>query len=125
MVEVTDRLTLQFFIEDHVRNGATVYTDEASAYSGMPFHKHEAVKHKAGEYVRGEAHTQGIESFWSMLKRAHKGTYHKMSPKHLNRYVNEFAGRHNQRGADTITQMKNLARGMEGKRLTFNDLTAD
>ena len=58
---------------------------------------HEAVYHSVGEYVRGKAHTNGIESFWSMLKRGYHGVYHQMSPKHLQRYVNEFAGRHNLR----------------------------
>ena len=52
------------------------------------------------------AHTNGIESLWSMLKRAHKGTFHKISPKHLDRYVTEFAGRHNQRPADTLIKCR-------------------
>ena len=81
-----------------------VYTDDAGAYKGMPF-DHESVRHSVGEYVSGMAHTNGIESFWSMLKRAHKGVYHKISPKHLQRYVDEFSGRHGVREADTITQM--------------------
>ena len=59
---------------------------------------HESVRHSVGEYVRGMAHTNGIESFWSMLKRAHKGVYHHFSVKHLQRYVDEFAGRHGVRG---------------------------
>ena len=67
-------------------------------------------------------HTNGIESLWSMLKRAHKGIYHKMSPKHLDRYVQEFAGRHNLRDADTLTQMGMVVRGFEGKRLTYATL---
>ena len=71
-----------------------------------PYYDHEAVNHSAGEYVRGMAHTNGIESFWSMLKRGYQGTYHKMSPKHLERYINEFSGRHNVREADTIDQME-------------------
>ncbi len=54
----------------------------------------EAVRHGIGEYVRGDVLIQGIESFWSMLKRVHKGTFHKMGPKHLDRYVGEFSGRH-------------------------------
>ncbi len=65
-----------------------------------------------------------IASFWSMLKRAHKGTFHKLSPKHLQRYVTEFAGKHNVRGADTADQMATLAAGLVGKRLMYRDLTA-
>ena len=71
------------------------------------------------------AHTNGIESFWSMLKRAHKGTFHKLSPKHLQRYVNEFAGKHNLREADTRDQMIALAVGLVGKRLRYRDLIAE
>lgn len=90
----------------------------------MPF-AHEAVNHGASEYVRGQAHTNGMESFWSMLKRGYTGTYHKMSPKHLQRYVEEFAGRHNMREANTVDQMAALAKGMVGKRLTYAALIAD
>ena len=57
-------------------------------------------------------HTNGIESFWALLKRGYIGTYHKMSVKHLHRYVTEFAGRHNVRSLDTIQQMAALALGM-------------
>ena len=60
-----------------------------------------------------------------MLKRAHKGTFHKISPKHLDRYVAEFAGRHNVREDDTLDQMAGFAFGMVGKRLRYDDLTAD
>jgi hypothetical protein len=70
------------------------------------------------------AHTNGIESFWAMLKRGYKGTYHKMSVKHLSRYVTEFAGRHNVRDFDTLSQMTMLAKGMDGKRLRYDDLVA-
>ena len=80
---------------------------------------------RSAEYVRGQTHTNGIESFWSMLKRAHKGTFHKISPKHLDRYVTEFAGRHNVRDRDTIDQMAGLARGMVGKRLTYRELVSE
>ena len=123
-VEATDKPTLQRFIGEHAAPGAKVFTDEAKAYEGMPF-EHEAVNHSAGEYVRGMAHTNGIESFWSMLKRGYHGTYHKMSAKHLDRYVNEFAGRHNVREADTVDQMAGVVVGMTGKRLRYNDLIAD
>ena len=90
----------------------------------MPF-DHASVRHSVGEFVDGMAHTNGIESFWSMLKRAHKGVYHKMSAKHLQRYVGEFSGRHGVREQDTITQMQNIVAGMVGKRLMYRDLVAD
>ena len=90
----------------------------------MPF-DHEAVRHSVGEYVRNMAHTNGIESFWSMLKRAHKGVYHKISPKHLQRYVNEFSGRHDIRERDTLDQMNAVVAGMAGKRLPYRALVAD
>ena len=90
----------------------------------MPF-EHESVRHSTGEYVRGMASTQGIESFWATLKRAHKGTFHKISPKHLNRYVRQFAGKHNFRNADTIDQMADAVASMIGKRLMYRDLIAN
>ncbi|MDE2807960.1 MAG: IS1595 family transposase [Gemmatimonadota bacterium] len=124
VVEKTDAETLQGFLVDYLCGDATVYTDDATAYSGLPF-DHETVRHSVGEYVRGEAHTNGIESFWSMLKRAHKGTFHKISPKHLNRYVQEFAGRHNARESDTVAQMCALAAGLVGRRLMYRDLVRD
>ena len=116
--------TLQGFVAAHTERGATVYTDDAKAYRGMPNRKHEAVKHSAGEYVSGMASTNGIESFWAMLKRAHKGTFHKLSPKHLDRYVQEFAGKHNLRHADTGDQMRRLVERMDGKRLRYSELIA-
>ena len=61
------------------------------------------MKHSVGEYVNGQIHTNGIESFWSMFKRGFHGTYHKMSPAHLDRYVSEFVGRHNQRESDAAS----------------------
>ena len=106
----TDKPSLHGFVAENAQPGATVYTDEASAYEGMPFN-HEAVKHSVGEYVKGMAHTNGVESFWSLLKRGFNGTYHKMSPKHLDRYVKEFSGRHNDRDSDTVDQMSGIVKG--------------
>ena len=102
VIRNTDALTLKRFVLNNIDYGAKIYTDEASAYEGLPGHR--AVKHSAGEYVKEMAHTNGIESFWSTLKRAHKGTFHKLSPKHLNRYIREFSGKHNRRPLDTIDQ---------------------
>ena len=74
------------------------------------------------EYVSGQVHTNGVESFWSLLKRRYYGTYHKMSVKHLQRYVTEFSGRHNVRQLDTIDQMGDLVAGMLGRRLMYREL---
>lgn len=81
----TKKPTLQGFIQDNAKPDSTKFTDNNSAYNGLP--NRVAVNHSAKEYIRGNAHTNGIESFWSMFRRANKGTFHKMSPKHLNKYV--------------------------------------
>ena len=123
VVARTDKETLQGFVKGHVAQGSKVYTDEARAYEGLE--GRESVKHSVGEYVREMVHTNGVESFWSMLKRAHKGTFHKLSAKHLQRYVNEFAGRHNIRSLDTIRQMEHIVAAMVGKRLMYRELVAE
>ena len=123
VVDSTDKATLQGFVMDHTAPGAQVYTDGTSPYRGVD-RPHETVNHSVGEYVRGMAHTNGVESFWSMLKRAHKGVYHKISGKHLQRYVNMFAGRQNIREMDTLAQMQHVVAGMVGRRLMYKDLTA-
>ena len=122
VTEKLDAAALQGFVIEHAAAGASVYTDEATAYTGLP--NHETVRHSVSEYVRGQVHTNDMESFWSMLKRGYVGVYHKMSPKHLDRYVTEFVGRQNFRDADTIDQMGCVAKGLLGKRLQYNDLIA-
>lgn len=127
VVERTDGATLNRFVDDHADPEAQVYTDGSTAYKGRK--NHESVAHSAGEYVRyldgGKIHTNGVESFWSMLKRAHKGTFHRLSPKHLHRYIAEFCGRHNIRDLDTIRQMEHVVAGMVGRRLMYRDLISD
>ena len=113
VVKGTDAKTLQGFVGDHAAKGATVYTDDHGGYHGMPF-EHETVRHSISEYVNGMAHTNGIESFWALLKRGYHGTYHHMSEKHINRYVGEFSGRHNDRSKDTLNQMQAIVRGLVG-----------
>ena len=124
-VEMTDGDTLRGFVRQHAQAGAQVYSDGHGAYALLEGeYAHAAVAHSVGTYVVGKAHTNGIESFWSMLKRGYMGTYHRMSPKHLDRYVQEFSGRHNQRSRDTAEQMRQSARGLVGKRLRYDDLIA-
>ena len=114
------------FVAENAETGATVYTDESTVYNALaPLYEHESVNHSAKEFVRGMAHTNGVESFWAMFKRGIAGTYHKLSPKHLHRYAAEFAGQHNMRERDTLAQMAELAAGMAGKRLTYAALITD
>lgn len=120
VVAGTTKRELETFARDRIAQEADVYSDESAAYKGLP--NHESVNHGVGEYVRQQAHTNGLESFWAMMKRGYYGTYHRMSPAHLQRYVNEFAGRHNQRGCDTAVQMRLVVQLMEGKRLRYKDL---
>ena len=122
VVKGTDAATLKGFVRYHVPPGTTVYTDEALGYQGMTDMDHQTVNHSVGEYVADMAHTNGIESFWSMLKRAYQGIFHIISHKHLNRYVNEFCGRHNIRGLDTVDMMLSMVAGMVGKRLRYVEL---
>ena len=124
VVEATDSPTLQGFVRGNVKAGAKVYTDDALAYDGLVDYDHESVKHSVAEYVRGSVHTNGIESFWSMFKRAHKGTFHKISPKHLQRYVDEFVSRHNMREMDTLDQMALVTSKMDKSQLRYKDLVS-
>ncbi len=117
----TKAKTLQGFVRDHAAPGATVFTDEAGGYRGMPY-RHESVNHGAGEYVRRQAHINGMESFWAMLKRGYQGTFHHFSAKHMQRYVNEFARRQGLREQDTVAIMAEIVAGMIGRRLTYNRL---
>ena len=123
-VDQTDADTLQGFVAENADWQAEVYTDDATAYRSLPY-RHQAVRHSVREYVRGQVHTNGVESFWSMLKRAHKGTFHKISPKHLDRYVQEFAAKHNMRDSGTLAQMRHTVARMVGRRLMLRDLIAD
>ena len=86
-----------------VKPGTKIYTDDALTYHDLP--NHETVKHSVGEYVRGKAHTNGVESFWSTLKRAHQGTFIRST---LNILIVMFksAGKHNLREFDILAQMR-------------------
>ncbi len=115
---------LHEFLGEITEYTTPVYSDEWKGYQGIP-NPHETVCHSVSEYVKDQAHTNGIESFWALLKRGYHGTFHHMSPQHLHRYVNEFAGRHNIRNADTIKQMQSIVAGMVGKRLMYRELAGN
>ncbi len=116
---------LRHFVRQHTAPGARLHSDGHGAYAPLDGeYDHYTVSHSAGTYAVGETHTNGIESFWSMLKRGYTGTYHQWSAKHLDRYVAEFAGRHNLRELDTADQMRVIWRGLVGKRLRYRELTA-
>ena len=112
-------------IDKYVRPGATIYTDENTAYSRLRY-RHQTVNHSAKEFVNGMAHTNGIESVWAVLKRGFTGTYHQWSKKHCQAYINEFAFRLNEGNCERDTQdrLDDLFRAMVGKTITFQKLTS-
>ncbi len=122
VAQQTDGPTLKEFVSEATQDDAKVYTDDARAYKGPP--NHGAVKHSVSEYMNGQAHTNDVASFWAILKRAYHGVYHQLSPRHLQRYVNQSAGKHNVRHLDAIDQMGHVAAAMVGKQLLWRDLVA-
>jgi transposase-like protein len=124
--EPIGRLTkrhLQRFVRANAKAGATVTTDSFRSYTGLSdAYTHNTVNHSVGEYVRDQAHTNGIESFWALLKRGHYGVYHMMSAKHLHRYVDEFSFRHNTAHVGTLQFIEMTIQKMARKRLTYKEL---
>jgi transposase-like protein len=123
------RETLQNEILKNVKYGTKVYTDEATAYdNGMQRRfVHDVINHSEA-YVRGQVHTNGLENFWSLLKRGLRGTYVAVEPFHLFRYVDEQVFRYNNRkdGDQKVTPAERFARAMSqvaGRRLTYSELT--
>lgn len=114
--------TLKGFIMQNVSTGSTVVTDNFRSYRGLQGYNHLTVNHSVGEYVRDQAHTNGIESFWALLKRGYYGIFHHMSEKHLHRYVNEFSFRHNTSQIGTMDFIGMTVEKMSGKRLTYKEL---
>lgn len=124
VVENTKAATLEKFVRQHARHGATVVTDTHGGYIGLEGagFNHIRINHSAGEYIRDMAHTNGIESFWSLLKRGYIGIYHYMSAKHLHRYVKEFSFRHNTAKIGTMDFIDLTISRMADKRLTYKGL---
>jgi transposase-like protein len=117
--------TLKSVVRDNVAQGSTVMTDEDRSFKGLKHNfNHNAVNHSAGEYVRlGTIHTNGIESVWALLKRQIVGIHHWVSPKHLNRYVQEMSWRFNRRDMPLGPRMNDLFSCVEG-RLKYKELIA-
>ena len=124
VVENTKAPTLGRFVRDHCAAGAVIVTDTHGGYIGLRAagYQHIRINHSVGEYVRDMAHTNGIESFWALLKRGHYGIYHYMSAKHLHRYIKEFSLRHNTARAGTINFIGMTIDRMVNKRLTYQGL---
>lgn len=125
IVPNTNRKHLQAFIDKHLETGAKINTDEWKGYNGLnKMYDHSFVKHNTGEYVQGDVHTNTLEGFWSLLKRGLNGIYHKVSPKHLQRYVDEFVFRYNTRLESTSERFNIMLRNIS-TNLTYKELILD
>ena len=127
-IDDTDMATIHTAIYQNVEAGSRLHTDEAAAYRGLDglFFEHRSVTHSAGEFVRGEVTTNSIESVWAVMKRGLHGVYHHASPKHLGRYVDEFAFRLNEGNVarHTLDRLDSFIVNVAGKRLTYKALIA-
>lgn len=123
VVRDTSAASLQDTVRANVERGAALMTDSWMAYRGLSADFiHRFVDH-ATEYVHGQIHTNGIENFWSLLKRALHGTYVSVEPFHLHRYVDEQAFRYNERFGKDGDRFLTVLRGIVGRRLTYKALT--
>jgi hypothetical protein len=110
-------------VRKHVEAGSALYTDALMSYEGLAGeYAHQVVDH-AVAYVDGKVHTNGLENFWSLLKRGISGTYVSVEPFHLFRYLDEQAYRFNNRKMTDAERFSTAVTGMVGKRLTFDQLT--
>ncbi len=125
VVPNVQRDTLQPKIHQHVEHGSAVFTDRLAGYNGLNSHyAHESVDHEIC-FAVGNVHTNGLESFWALFKRGYHGIYHQMSRKHLQRYVDEFVFRFNQRPLAMADVFANIvARVTESSQLPYKELTA-
>ncbi len=114
--------TLQGEIKKSIHKGAVIYTDDHRAYAGLLNYKHSVIRHSIGEYVKDMISTNEIESFWALLKRGFYGIYHKMSPAHLDRYVNEFCFRQNTLDFTNESVFARVFFNSNGRRLTYRGL---
>jgi len=111
------------FVRDTVEEGATLYTDAYGGYRALGAdYEHETIDH-AETYVQGQVHTNGIESFWSLLKRGLHGTYISVEPFHLFRYIDERVFTYNNREADDLARFSTVVEAVAGRRLTWQQVT--
>lgn len=123
VTKTVDAVSLQSNVTANVKRGSAVFTDEAKAYLGLEEdYIHKVINH-AERYVDGRVHTNGMENFWSLLKRAIKGTYVAVEPFHLFRYLDEEARRFNERHLNDGERFINVVRNIVGKRLTYDSVT--
>lgn len=127
-VAATDAGTIKGEILDRVAIGSTIYTDDAAVYQGLDglLYSHDSVNHSSGEYVRDAVSTNGVESVFAVMKRGIIGAYHHTSPKHLGRYVDEFAFRLSDGSVKrhTLDRLDSFIAGVTGRRLTYAELIA-
>jgi transposase-like protein len=113
---------LQAEVRQHVEAGTRLYTDALKSYDGLTEYNHQVIDH-AEAYVRGNVHTNGLENFWSLLKRCIKGTYVSIRPYHLARYLDEETFRFNEREDKDVGRFKKVLSAASGKRVTYKELT--
>ena len=113
---------VQPLIREHVEAGAAIFSDELLSYDGLETDYQHAVINHAVEYVNGNVHTNGMENFWSLLKRGLHGTYISVEPYHLFRYIDEQACRFNNRKMDDAERFDIVVREIGGKHLTYKQL---
>jgi transposase-like protein len=119
----TKQHTLQSEVREHVESGAELFTDAHRSYFGLKAdYVHQVIDH-AEKYVDGQIHTNGIENFWSLLKRGIKGTYVSVEPFHLFRYLDEQTFRFNTRKGKDADRFIQTVKQVAGKRLTYEELT--
>ena len=118
------RRTLHGIVQQHVNEGSSVYTDNNKAYIGLGAlgYTHETIDH-VEKYVDGRIHTNGLENFWSLLKRSLNGTYVSVQPFHLFRYLDERCFTFNERHLDDLGRFQAVLRAVAGRRLTYAQLT--
>jgi transposase-like protein len=123
VVPDTKSRTLQVEVRENVEPGSQLYTDALQSYKGLdPEYVHQVVDH-AEKYAEGRVHTNGLENFWSLLKRYLKGTYVSVEPYHLFRFLDEKVFRFNEREGQDADRFKKALGSVTGRRLTYSELT--